>query len=92
MSDEDRQKGYYAGFRSAVVLGWMFSNLGLGAVVLNTGGLETVKTTDSSNTDQTSSQNATIYMAVVLYSVAGLSLFRFIGAVYFLVKRMFHGV
>lgn len=90
ISDEDKQKAYYAGFRSAVVLAWMFSNLGLAAVVLDTGGLETVNTGDQQ--DQTETQKATIYMAVVLYSVAGLSLFRFIGAVYFLIKRMFHGV
>ena len=67
------------------MLCWMFCNLALSAVVLGVGGLETVKvgkeTTDGA-------QRSTIYMAVVLWSVAGLSLFRFIGAVWFLIVRL----
>ncbi|KAM0798984.1 chitin synthase 2 [Usnea florida] len=89
VSEAERQEDYYKGFRSAVVLCWMFCNLALAAVVLGVGGLETVKvgkeTTDGA-------QRSTIYMAVVLWSVAGLSLFRFIGAVWFLVVRLFRGV
>ena len=62
----------------------MFSNLALAAVVLSTAGLERVSPSTSANT----AQRSTIYMAVVLWSVAGLSLFRFIGAMWFLVVRM----
>jgi len=83
---DEKQKDYYRGVRSATVLAWLFSNLGLAAVVLNTGESNTLNT--SSSNDQTSQQRAIIYMAVVLYSVAGLSLFRFIGATYFLLKRL----
>ena len=75
------QEDYYKGFRSAVVLVWMFSNLALAAVVLSTAGLERLGT--SSDTQRT-----TIYLAVVLWSVAALSLFRFIGAMWFLVVRL----
>ena len=35
-----------------------------------------------------SDRNATIYMAVVLWSVAALALFRFIGAMWFLIVRL----
>ncbi|KAI9817051.1 MAG: Chitin synthase, class 1 [Thelocarpon impressellum] len=82
-SPSEKQEDYYKGFRSAVVLIWIFCNFTLGAVVLSTAGLDkvSVKPTDTA-------QRSTIYMAVVLWSVAGLSLFRFIGAMWFLVVRM----
>ena len=77
----EAQEDYYKGFRSAVVLVWMFSNLALAAVVLSTAGLERLGTTSDA-------QRTTIYLAVVLWSVAGLSLFRFIGAMWFLTVRL----
>lgn len=87
----EKQEDYYKGFRSGVVLFWMFCNLGLSALVLQAGGLElTVGTPDQAK--QKADQAATIYLAVVLYSVAGLAAFRFIGAMWFLVVRMFRGV
>lgn len=79
----ERQEDYYKGFRSAVVLAWMFMNFALSAVVLSTAGLKRVQIGGSAN----DTQRATIYMAVVLWSVAGLSAFRFCGAVWFLVVR-----
>jgi len=85
VSEAEHQEDYYKGFRSAVVLVWMFSNFALAAVVLSAGGLETVKIGKDSPGGP---QRSTIYMAVVLWSVAGLSLFRFIGAVWFLVVRL----
>ena len=81
-SASEKQEDYYKGFRSAVVLVWMFCNFALAAVVLSTAGLERV---DVKSND---TQRSTIYMAVVLWSVAGLSLFRFIGAMWFLIVRM----
>ncbi len=78
----ERQEDYYKGFRSAVVLAWMFMNFALSAVVLSTGGLERVQLGSKED-----GQRSTIYMAVVLWTVAGLSAFRFGGAVWFLVVR-----
>jgi len=86
VSPSDRQEDYYKGFRSLVVLLWICSNLILGAVVLDAGGLESVEVSGKDTS------RATWYMAVVLWSVAALSLFRFIGAMWFLVVRMFRGV
>ncbi|KAL8968653.1 MAG: hypothetical protein Q9183_002362, partial [Haloplaca sp. 2 TL-2023] len=83
VSESERQEDYYKGFRSAVVLVWMFCNFALGAVVLSAGGLERVAIGDKEDT-----QRATIYMAVVLWSVAGLSAFRAFGAMWFLVVRI----
>jgi len=91
MSDQEKHEDYYKGFRSAVVLSWMFSNLVLAAVVLNTGGLERV-TVGTSTDDETENQRSTIYMAVVLYSVVVLSAIRWVGAVWFLFTRIFRGV
>ncbi len=81
-SEAEHQEDYYKGFRSAVVLIWMFCNFALAAVVLSTAGLDRLTVTS------TESQRSTIYMAVVLWSVAGLSLFRFTGAVWFLIVRL----
>ena len=87
VSEAEHQEDYYKGFRSAVVLVWMFCNLALAAVVLSAGGLQTVKVGKDKNKDD-GVQRSTIYMGVVLWSVAALSLFRFIGAVWFLVVRL----
>lgn len=85
-SPEDKQEDYYKGFRSIVVLFWMFCNLALCALVLQSGGLEVV--IDDDEESEKKADNASIYLAVVLWSVAGLSAFRFIGAIWFLIVRM----
>lgn len=82
-SESEKQEDYYKGFRSGVVLVWVFCNFALGAVVLNAAGLDRIDVND-----ETGNEKTTIYMAVVLWSVAGLSLFRFCGAMWFLVVRM----
>ena len=86
MSASEKQEDYYKGFRSWVVLFWIICNFGLVAVVLGTAGLERI----SASTND--SAKSTIYLAVVLWSVAGLSLFKFAGAMWFLIVRMFRGV
>lgn len=94
---DEKQQDYYRGVRTVVVLVWMISNFALVAVVLSAAGLEKIGTSSSTTTDQDAAEEAettrtTIYMAVVLYSVAALSGFKFIGAMWFLVVRMFRGV
>ena len=86
MSASEKQEDYYKAFRSRVVLVWLICNFALVSVVLSTAGLERIT---ASTNDSTKS---TIYMAVVLWSVAGLSAFKFIGAMWFLIVRMFRGV
>ncbi|KAE8152237.1 chitin synthase-domain-containing protein [Aspergillus avenaceus] len=90
VSEEERQADYYKGFRSAVVLAWVFCNFALGAVVLSAAGLD--RFDESEETNKGSTKRSEIYMAVVLWSVAGLSIFKFIGAMWYLVVRMFRGV
>ena len=79
----EKQEDYYKGFRSIVVLVWMACNLALAAVVLNAGGFERLEVGSPDENNR-----ATIYMQVVLWSVAGLSAFRFVGAVWFLIVRL----
>jgi len=87
---EEKQMDYYKGVRTVVVLAWMISNFALAALVLSTAGLDNIDTQDDEA--QVKDQRATIYMSVVLWSVAFLSGFKFIGALWFLVVRMFRGV
>jgi hypothetical protein len=85
VSEAEKQEDYYKGFRSTVVLVWIFCNFALAAVVLSAAGVNRIEVKQ----DQDKLDNkTTIYMAVVLWSVAGLSLFRFIGAMWFLTVRM----
>jgi chitin synthase len=86
ISPSEKQEDYYKGFRSYVVIFWMICNFGLVAAILSTAGLERISTSKDDTT------KSTIYMAVVLWSVAGLSAFKFIGAMWFLIVRMFRGV
>lgn len=89
ISEEEKQADYYKGFRSAVVLAWVFCNFALGAVVLSAAGLETFDDkSSSSNEDSTQTKRSMIYMEVVLWSVAALSMFKFFGAMWYLVVRM----
>ena len=73
-SAADKQEDYYKSFRSNVVTVWMVTNFILVAAVLNISGFQKI------NVNDTKKQNSMIYLMIVLWSVAGLSLFRFIGA------------
>jgi chitin synthase len=86
----EAQMDYYRGVRTTVVVFWMITNFALCAVVLSTGGLEklTPDTPEAAGTPTRSN----IYMSVVLWSVAALSAFKFLGAMWFLIVRMFRGV
>jgi len=90
-SAEEKQEDYYKAFRSQVVMFWLMCNFTLVAFVLSTGGLNRISAdaTDNSTDDST---KVTVYLAVVLWSVAGLSAFKFTGAMWFLIVRMFRGV
>lgn len=83
--EEEKQADYYKGFRSAVVLAWIFCNFALGAVVLSMSGLGSISTTTSANV---ANHRSMIYMKVVLWSVVCLSLIKFVGAMWFLVVRL----
>ncbi|KKA27949.1 hypothetical protein TD95_001190 [Thielaviopsis punctulata] len=91
---DEQQMDYYRAVRSITVLCWMIMNFALVAVVLSTAGLERINpdTTSSSDEDVAENQRTNLYMSIILWSVAGLSAFKFIGAMWFLIVRMFRGV
>jgi chitin synthase len=85
----EAQMDYYRWIRSLVVLIWMITNFALCALVLNAAGLQRLNPQDEAAAD---TQRASLYLTIILWSVAGLSAFKFIGACWFLVVRMFRGV
>lgn len=92
---QEKQMDYYRGVRTGVVLIWMITNFALAAVVLSTAGVEDFGPNENNNAEDAEKDKTdriNIYMAVVLWSVAGLSAFKFVGALWFLVVRMFRGV
>jgi chitin synthase len=83
-SAEQRQKDIYANFRTDLLLVWTLSNALLASLIL-TG-------VDTSNTFTGSGSRTTVYMLVILVSVAAMALFRFICATLYLIIRLFTGV
>ncbi|RUP43257.1 putative chitin synthase division I [Jimgerdemannia flammicorona] len=77
-----KQEDYYKGFRTRLVIFWITSNLILVAIITNAQLLHWFGNfTERSNS----------YFAFILWSVAGLSAFRFTGACCYLVFRIFTG-
>lgn len=73
---------YYAFVRSMTVLLWMFTNGLVCALVLETGGFNQFSSTTSDAT-----QRSEIFLTVILWTVAFMALFRFMGCTAYLVKR-----
>lgn len=80
---ETSNEDYYAFIRSMTVLIWMFSNFIIIAVVLETGGFSQFSSDETEN-DNTRSK---IFLTVILWLVAFMALFRFIGCVMYLIHR-----
>ncbi|KAG8843903.1 Chitin synthase, class 1 [Tulasnella sp. 330] len=74
------QEDYYKGFRTNVLLTWTLSNGALAVIIA---------TAQSSSTGVDKLVSG--YMGFVLYSVAGLAAFRFIGSTVYMVVRLFAG-
>ena len=65
----------------------MFCNGALVALILKTGGIERLSVQSQVDQGDASSVVKT-YLTVVLWSVAGLSSFKFVGAMWYLIKRI----
>lgn len=81
-SNED----YYAYVRSMTVLVWMFTNFIIIAVVLETGGVADLLNSD--NLDLNQNLRAEVFLTVILWLVAFMALFRFIGCTLYLFQRI----
>ncbi|SCU98290.1 LAMI_0F13916g1_1 [Lachancea mirantina] len=95
MSFEEKKTSYYAMVRSLVIIIWVISNFVIIAVVLETGGIGQYESLDkNSSAAQTNqatvtilSARSTIYFSVILWLVAFMAAFRFIGCSLYLVRR-----
>lgn len=93
---QEAQMDYYRWIRSCIVLVWMITNFALAAVVLSTAGVQKLTpdstVSDPADLEKEKADRASLYLSIVLWSVAGLSAFKFLGALWFLIVRMFRGV
>lgn len=82
---------YYAFIRTITVLVWMLTNAILIAIVLEAGGVDILSGNKSgqTNADGSISGNSQVFLTIILWIVAGLALFRFIGAFLFLIFKSF---
>lgn len=76
-SNED----YFAFVRSMTVLIWMCSNFLIVALVLETGGF------NQFSLDSESTGRSEVFLTVILWTVAFMALFRFLGCTYYLLQR-----
>lgn len=83
---KDKDDNYYALIRTITVLGWVFSNLILIAVVLEIGGVNYVL---HSNQYTNISPNAQVFLTIILWIVAGLAVYRFFGSLLYLIFKAF---
>ncbi|KAF9134437.1 Chitin synthase, class 1 [Mortierella sp. 14UC] len=74
-----KQEDYYREIRTRVLLSWIMSNAFLVALVT------------SSSFGTSFQKNSQIYLGIVLWSVAGLAFFRFVGSVTYMILRLFNG-
>lgn len=87
-SSKASNEDYYAFIRSMTVLVWMFSNFLIIALVLETGGFNQF----SDDSDLQTSSRSEIFLTVILWTVAFMALFRFVGCVYYLIGRAIRGL
>ncbi|KAI5957211.1 CHS2 [Candida jiufengensis] len=78
---------YYAFIRSMTVLIWMFSNFVVIALVLETGGFNQFNSS-SETVDEIKNNRSEIFLTVILWTVAFMALFRFLGCIYYLLSRI----
>ncbi|KAI8381355.1 chitin synthase 1 [Radiomyces spectabilis] len=77
-----KQEDYYRSFRTRLVLAWIITNLALVAVVTNTHELIWLGSYE---------ERTNFYLGIILWSVAGLAAVRFLGAVLYLIMKIFTG-
>ncbi|KAG7660459.1 uncharacterized protein J8A68_006031 [[Candida] subhashii] len=84
-----KDDAYYAFVRTMTVLVWMLTNAILIAFVLETGGVTTFTNGTEVNADGSISGNSRTFLTIILWIVAALAAFRFLGAFFFLVFKAF---
>lgn len=83
IDEETLKKDHYALVRSVVVLFWVGTNCALIAVVLSRDGFTRV-----SHIESVYQRRSEIFLSVILWIVAFMAAFRFVGCVWYLVGRL----
>ncbi|KAI3402528.2 hypothetical protein KGF56_004620 [Candida oxycetoniae] len=83
-SKKFKDDSYYAFIRTITVLMWMLTNAILVAIVLRTMGVDILSGLPSTYTDGSIAGNSQIFLSIILWIVAGLAIFRFLGCVLYL--------
>lgn len=78
---------YYAFIRSMTVLVWMLTNAILICIVLEAMGIDLLTGHSGFNLDGSIGANSQTFLSIILWIVAGLACFRFIGCVLFLIIK-----
>ena len=84
-----KDDSYYAFVRTITVLVWMLTNAILIAIVLDAAGVDLLSNRSSTNPDGSISGNSEVFLTIILWIVAGMAAFRFIGAVIYLILKEF---
>lgn len=88
-SKKEKDDSYYAFIRTVTVLIWMLTNAILIAVVLEIGGVSQLTNKSTTNADNSISGNSQVFLTIILWIVAVLALFRFIGSSLYLIFKVF---
>lgn len=89
-SKKAKDDSYYAFIRTVTILVWMLTNGILIIVILNAAGMDTF--TGVNNSQETMNNNAQTFLTVILWIVAGLAAFRFIGSTLYLTFKTFRPI
>lgn len=82
-----RDDSYYHLIRTITVLAWLFTNCILIVVVLQSGALDTVTGVSETKDDKSMGGFSQPFLTVILWIVAGLAAFRFVGSCLYLLSR-----
>ena len=82
-----KDDSYYAFIRTMTVLVWMITNAILIAIVLEVGGVSIFDSNSKQNADGSVGGNSQIFLTIILWIVAGLAAYRFIGSVLYLLLK-----
>lgn len=84
-----KDDSYYAFVRTITVLVWMLTNAILIAIVLDAAGVGLLTNKSSTNSDGSISGNSEVFLTIILWIVAGMAVFRFVGAIIYLILKEF---
>lgn len=87
LTKKQKDDSYYAFVRTMTILIWMLTNAILIIIVLDTAGLDTFTGVD--NSQETMNKHAQTFLSIILWIVAGLAAFRFIGCTLYLIFKVF---